>query len=210
MTLTRRSALTFALPALGAACAPRAPELPAPFGSGPPSYRHLTPLRLDVSAIDIVEPSTGSATLVVPPAPIEPVQAMLTMARDRLVAAGSSGRARFTIAAGTLTRQRQSDGGLFSSATERLFCSLRCRVEILGEEGAPPPGFAQAETNRAATMPSATPAERAANAERIVRQAMADLNVEFEYQIRRNLRRWLAASTGGTRPPVEAEDLPGN
>lgn len=210
MTLTRRSALTLALPALGAACGDRTPETPAPFGlgSGPPSYSHLTPIRLDVAGIDIAPTPVGVATLVVPPAPIEPAQAMQTMARDRLFAGGTSGRARFAILTATLTRQRQSDGGLFSSPTERLNVLMRCRVEILGGEGEPPQGFAQAETNRSSVMPAASMAERTASAERIVRQAMADLNIELEYQIRRNLRRWLVTGPAATRPAVDAEELP--
>lgn len=207
MILTRRTALTLGLPALGVACGDRTPAEPAPISSGPPSYSHLTPIRLDVAAIDIATPSVGPATFVVPPAPIVPAQAMLTMARDRLAAAGGSGRARFAILAATLTRQRVSDGGLFSSASERLICTLRCRVEILGAEGEPPLGFAQAEVSRNAVSPSGSAAERSAAADRIVRNAMADLNVEFEYHIRRNLRRWLVANPV-RGAAVQSEDLP--
>ncbi len=207
MFLNRRSALTLALPVLGAACGDRVPAEPTPISSGPPSYGHLTPIRLDVSAIDIANPSVGPATFVVPPAPIVPAQAMLTMARDRLVAAGGSGRARFTILAASLTRQRVSDGGLFSSPTESLTCTMRCRVEILGAEGEPPLGFAQAEASRNSVSPSGSAAERSAAADRIVRNAMADLNIEFEYHIRHNLRRWLVATPAGGSA-VQAEDLP--
>lgn len=207
MNLPRRSALTLALPALAAACGDRTPAEPIPISSGPPSYSHLPPIRLEVAAIDIVEPSVGPATIVVPPAPIVPAQAMLTMARDRLVAAGGPGRARFTILAATLTRQRQSTGGVFSSATERLSCTMRCRVEILGAEGEPPLGFAQAEVSRHAELPSGTAAERSAAADRVVRNAMADLNVEFQYHIQRSLRRWLATGPASASA-VQAEDLP--
>jgi len=210
MFLTRRTALTLALPALGIGCGGTPPDTtPPPFGSGPPAYGHLTPIRLDVASIEIVDPQAGPATIVIPPAPIVPAQAMLTMARDRLVAAGGSGRARFTITAASLTRQRESEGGLFSSATERLSCVMRCRVEVLGEEGEPPLGFAQAETSRRVVSPAGNQAERSAAADRIVRQAMADLNIELEFQIRRNMRRFLAAGpAAGAAPAVQTESLP--
>lgn len=211
MTLTRRSALTLVLPAFAAACGRDAARetTPAPFGSGPPSYRHLTPLRLDVAAIDVMEPDPGPATLVVPPAPIEPAQAMLTMARDRLVAAGTAGRARFSVTTATLTRTREGTGGMFSAPTERINVLLDCRVEILGGEGGSEPlGYAQAATRRMAVVPAGNAAERASAADRIMRQAMADLNIELEFQVRRNLRRWLGAGPGAAAPAaVETEEL---
>lgn len=206
MNPTRRTALTLALPALAAACARR--DEPAPLPQGPPSYGHLTPLRLDVGALDIVEASPGAATLVVPPAPVDPGGALGIMARDRLVAVGGPGRARFSILAASLTRQPESGGGVFSAPTERLFCTLRVRLEILGEE-AEPRGFAEAEVRRSATRPAGNPTERAASADQIVRQAMADMNVEFEYQVRQRLRRFLASGSGAaTAPMPEREDLP--
>lgn len=214
MILTRRTALTLALPAFAAACGGDRPRetTPPPFGSGPPSYGHLTPIRLDVAGIDFAPPDAGAATLVVQPAPIEPAQAMMTMARDRLVAAGTQGRARFAITTATLTRTREGAGGMFSAPTERISVVLDCRVEVLGGEGGQPLGFAQAATRRSAVGPAGNAAERSAAADRIMRQAMADLNIEFEYQVRRNLRRWLAVGApgapGGPAAPVESEDLP--
>jgi len=203
---SRRSVLL--LPAALAACARATREPPPPFGSGPPSYSHLTPIRLDVAGLDIAEPAPGPASIVVPPAPIEPAQAMETMARDRIIPAGTANRARFAILAASLTRQPESGGGVFSAPTERLQLVMRCRLDILGPEGEAL-GYAQAETQRISVALAGNAAERAAAADRIVRQAMADLNVEFEFQVRRNLRQFLAAGPGGaTPPPVSREDLP--
>lgn len=209
MILTRRTALTLALPAFAAACGRDRPRdtTPPPFGSGPPSYSHLTPLRLDVATIDIAAPDPGPATLVVQPAPIEPAQAMMVMARDRLVAAGTSGRARFVISTATLTRTQESAGGVFSTTSERISVALDCRVEIVGGEDGQPLGFAQAATQRSAVGPAANAAERSAAADRIMRQAMADLNIELEYQVRRNLRRWLAVGAPGGPAPVQSEEI---
>ena len=53
-------------------------------------------------------------------------------------------------------------------------------------------------------------AERAALAERVVKLAGQDLNVEFEFQVRRHLRTWLqmVAAPGEALPqPVERETL---
>ncbi len=208
MSLPRRSALALALPMLGLGCARGGDEGP-PLSSGPPSYRHLTALNLAVGAIEIVDPAPGAATLVIPPAPIEPAVALTTMARDRVVAAGGPGRARFAILGASLTRQPESGGGLFSGATERIACFLRCRLEILSPDGEAA-GHAEAEVRRTAVARAGSTAERVAAADRIVRQAMADMNVEFEFQVRRHLRGALAPGAGGAAAgqAPQREDLP--
>ena len=119
---------------------------------------------------------------------------------ERLSAAGGPGVARFRTQIATLTREPSAGGGVFAAATERLTCTLRCRLEIRGEDGSPA-GFAEAEVRRAAVRPAGSPAERARAAEEIVRAAGADLNVEFEYQLRRNLRAALAPRRARRRRP---------
>ena len=205
----RRSVLLLVPAALAACARGGGSTLPPPLRTGPPSYSHLPPIRLDVATLDIAEPAPGPATMVIPPAPVVPSQAMETMARDRIVAAGTANRARFSILTASLTRAPESSGGMFSPPTERLSCAMRCRLEILGPEGEQL-GFAEAQTSRGSVVPAGNSAERAAAADRIVHQAMADLNVEFEFQIRRNLRRFLVAGTGATPAAVDREDLPRN
>jgi hypothetical protein len=201
----RRSALGLVF--LGAACAGR--DATPPIAAGPPSYRHLTPLRLDVVALDIAPASPGPRIGAEAPSPISPAQAMLTMAEDRLSASGREGLARFMVQTALLTRRPASGGGLFSGATERLDCVLRCRLELRSTEGELR-GFAEAEVRRDLTQPAGSEAERSRNADAIIRQAMADLNVEFEFQVRRNLRAALM-DTERAAPapePVEQEALP--
>ncbi len=201
----RRSALGLVL--LGAACGGRGST--PPLASGAPSYRHLTPLRLDVAALDIAPAPPGPRVSADPPSPIIPAQAMLTMAEDRLSANGRDGLARFIVQTALLTRRPASGGGLFSSGTERLDCVLRCRLELRSTEGELR-GFAEAEVRRDLTQPAADDAASARNAESIVSLAMADLNVEFEFQVRRNLRTALL-DTERAAPapePVEQEALP--
>ncbi|MCA3416370.1 MAG: hypothetical protein INF84_17370 [Roseomonas sp.] len=197
-----------ALPLL-AACAneqPAGPFVPP----GPPSYRHLTPLRLKVSALEIKEPESGTALMVQQPAPFLPSDVMLRMARDRLSAAGGTGSARFVIQTARLTRETASAAGAFSPASETFRCIMRCQLEIISAEDGVL-ASAAAEVRREVTGPTRDDAERAALAERVVKLAGQDMNVEFEFQVRRHLRNWLqmVAAPGEALPqPVEREALP--
>jgi len=214
VALPRRGALGALL--LTAACAGRRPE-PPPAPARPPSYGHLTPLRLAVGRIEIVPATDPALTRAMPPAPLAPADVVRIMAEDRLSAAGGPGLARFRTLRATLAREAASGGGVFTRATERLTCILHCRLDILSEEGAPA-GFAEAEIRRTALRPAGSQAEKAAAAEEIVRQAGDDLNVEFEYQLRRNLRALLqpappggpgeAAAPAGAAPAPVLEPRP--
>ena len=205
--LTKRRAF-LALPFL-AACAneqPAGPFVPP----GPPSYGHLTPLRLKVGGLEMQEAGSGTAFLVEQPAPLLPADVMLRMAQERLSAAGGPGKARFLIQTASLTREGGASGGVFSPATETFRCVMRCQVEIISAEDAIL-ASATAEATRTVTAPVRDAGERAALAERAVKLAGQDLNVEFEYQLRRHLRNWLqlVAGAGETLPqPVERESLP--
>lgn len=158
-------------------------------------YAYLTPLRLNVADIEVVPGPPGPATRTDPPTPLIPAVEAARMGRDRLSAFGITGRARFVTEAATLVRA----GG-------RINILIRCRVEILADDRRV--AFAEAEVRRAATDGGA----RAAEAE--VVRAMEELNVEFELQVRRNLRDWLLTEAlPGAPPPdspeaIRREDLP--
>ena len=205
--LTKRRAF-LALPLL-AACAheqPAGPFVPP----GPPSYGHLTPLRLKVGTLEIQEGGSGTAFLVDQSAPLQPADVMLRMAQDRLSAAGGPGKARFLIQTASLTREGGASGGVFSPASETFRCVMRCQVEIISSEEAIL-ATTSAEATRVATGSVRDAGERGALADRAVKLAGQDLNVEFEYQLRRHLRAWLqlVAAPGETLPqPVEREALP--
>ena len=205
--LTKRRAF-LAVPLL-AACAneqPAGPFVPP----GPPSYGHLTPLRLKVGTLEIQEAGSGTAFLVDQSAPLQPADVMLRMARDRLSAAGGPGKARFLIQTASLTREGGASGGVFSPASETFRCVMRCQVEIISPEDATL-ATTSAEATRAVTGPVRDAGERAALAERAVKLAGQDMNVEFEFQVRRHLRNWLqlVAAPGESLPqPVEREALP--
>ena len=205
--LTKRRAF-LALPFL-AACAneqPAGPFVPP----GPPSYAHLTPLRLKVGTLEIQEAGSGTAFLVDQSAPLQPADVMLRMAQDRLSAAGGPGKARFLIQTASLTREGGASGGVFSPASETFRCVMRCQVEIISAEDATL-ATTSAEATRVVTGPVRDAGERAALAERAVKLAGQDMNVEFEFQLRRHLRAWLqlVAAPGESLPqPVEREALP--
>jgi hypothetical protein len=184
-------------------------------------YRHLTPLRLNIVEVEIADPAPG-AVRVAEGAPLRPEAEMRRMAEERLVPMGTEGTARFMVAAAQLTRERLPAqgglGGMFAGDPgERLQCRLLCRLEILSPEGRRM-GFVEAEARRTRTLPDGTsPSGRQRAAEEVVRQAMDELNVEFEYQIRRTLRAWLVE--GNAPPPrtpvnpeegegIQREDLP--
>ena len=188
------------LPLLAAACGGR--QDPVPIPPGPLGFRHLTPLPLNVANIQIAEAS--------PPAQPNDVGARLSpsaaeavriMARDRLLAVGTTGQANFAVTQAQVLQGQES-----------LTCLLACRLEILSQLGSRL-GFVEAQSRRAVNGPDAT---RPRAPEALLRQTMDDLNVEFEFQLRRNLRDWIATVApgpdGGMPAPgpadVGREDLP--
>jgi len=194
--MPRRRALLL-LPLL-AACAEEGSAPPAAaLPPGPIEYRHLTPLPLTVASIEMTPavpaPGPGDIGAGMRPPPIE---ALRTMARDRLVAAGTTGQASFTIGQAAMI---QGPG--------TLHCLLGCRLDIFDAEGQRR-GHVEAQARRSR---SGSQASRPEAAELLLRETMDDLNVEFEYQIRRALKTWLvqAGPAGGAVPDrVETEELP--
>jgi hypothetical protein len=202
--IRRRTAL-LALPAGLAACA-----TPVPMVEGPPiGYRHLTPLRLDVATLTIDEetPIAGPNDLgrTLQPSAAEAVR---TMGRDRLFAFGTENTARFVVVRAQVLREAGPPAaGLFATQGERLDCQLTCRLEIRNPTGLRL-GFAEATAARTRTVES-DPALRMAVAETLLRQAMFDLNTEFEFQLRRALRAYLVEGDRAAPPlPVQREELP--
>lgn len=194
---TRRALLL--LPFAAAACA--APE-PAHVPPGPVRFDHLTPLSLNVAAVEVAPggppPQAGDIGARLLPSPLEAVR---IMGRDRLLAVGTTGEARFVVSQAAMIQGRDS-----------LTCLVGCRLEILSAEGQRV-GFVEAQSRRAV---SGADAGRPRAAEALLRNAMDDLNVEFEFQLRRALKDWLVKGTPGpdgtlpAAPPggVTVEELP--
>ncbi len=186
MPITRRMAL--ALPVLLAACGDDGPvrrDFPAL------RYGHLTPLRLNVASVSVTEPPPPAPLDAQSPAPA--VQALQRMAQDRLSAGGSAGSAVFTIDEAAIGRV---PGGLEGT--------LAVHLDVLTSAGARA-GFAEARVSRRAVGGSRD--LRTALYE-ITRQMMDDMNVEFEFQVRRSLKEWLQEATTAPAPAaVERQEL---
>ena len=186
--LSRRASLL--LPILLAGCGGREKRDYAPL-----RYDYLTPLRLNVSTLQIEQrfvPS-GAAPDVSQLAPVPPVRALRTMAEDRLQALGSAGVAVFVIQDASLTRRRDTlsgslavELGIFSAPTTRA-------------------AYAQARVSRTFTGDLDDLPSRLYD---MTKAMMDQMNVEFEYQVRRSLGAWLM-SAATTQAPVRQEPLPG-
>ena len=192
--MRRRAACCFVvlMPVL-AACATDEVEPPAPVAASPLRYDYLTPLHLNVAAVDIapgfVPASGGPASLL----PVSPLQTLQQMARDRLRADGSTGRAVFVVDDASLT---PVPGGLSGS--------MAVHLDILTSEGNRA-GYAEARVSQVYSGPTGN---MRAVAEDLVKQMMDRMNVELEYQVKRTLRNWLQETE--TAPPpaaVQQQDL---
>ncbi|MFH5924223.1 hypothetical protein [Roseomonas xinghualingensis] len=180
--------LALGAPLLLLACGEREPP-PTPRLQG---YAWLTPLRLNVADLEVLEELVDGR--VDPPAPLMPAAEVARMGRDRIIPSGTTGRARFVVEAASLTR-----------SGDTLSVLLRARVEVLDQDRRV--AFAQAEARRGLSGVGGGNAARARAAEEIVARAMEDLNVEFELQVRRNLREWLLDTTPVA--PAAPLDAPG-
>jgi hypothetical protein len=185
--LARRSFL--ALPLAVAACGSDQPlrtSFPAL------SFDYLLKLRLNVSDIELAPPPPPGPLDDLDPAP--PAQALLQMARDRLVAGGSLGRGVFVI-----------DQAQISRIPDGLDGALAVHLDVQTSEGTRA-GFAEAKVSR--RLVGIGEDLRGALYD-ITQQMMQDMNVEFEYQVRRTLRDWLQEATTAPAPAsVQQEPLP--
>ncbi len=191
--IARRSVLL--LPLLAAACGS---DEDGSRSFAPPSYSYLTPIRLNVANIEVDDRSPpASGASVEGLSPLRPSDALKQMANDRLVAAGSAGRAVFVIDQASL---RRVNGGL-----EGL---MAVHLDVFAGPGGERAGFAEARVARRRTSTDTDENSRAVLYD-FTAQMMNDMNVEFEFQVKRSLRDWLQATAGSAPPPppVQAEDL---
>jgi hypothetical protein len=185
--LTRRRSLL--LPLLLAGCGGGEPER----GFPPLHYDYLTPLPLNVAAIQIEQrfvPS-GAAPDVTQYDPVPPVRALRTMAEDRLQALGSAGNAVFAIQNASLARRRDTVSGNLSVELG-IYPTADTRA-----------AFAQASVSGAFTGDLDDLPARLYD---LTKSMMDRMNVEFEYQVRRSLGAWLLTA-GAPQAPVEQQPL---
>ena len=195
----RRAALllpVLSLPWLAAACVSGAPA-PAVRTSFPPlRYDHLTPIRLNVADIAVEDRSVPAPDGLDAQSPVRPGDALRGMARDRLLPGGASGRAVFVIDEAAIVRVQ---GGLSGT--------MAVHLDVLAADGGRA-GFAEARVSRRRVGTERGESLRAVLYE-VTRQMMDDMNVEFEYQVRRALREWVQDTATAPAPaPVQQQELP--
>jgi hypothetical protein len=158
----------------------------------PLRYDYLAPLRLNVANVELGPPPQPGPLDASNPAP--PGPALLQMAQDRLAAGGSSGRAVFTIDQADISRIPNGIEG-----------ALAVHLDVLSPEGTRA-GFAEARVSRRAV---GIGSDLRGALYDMTRQMMDDMNVEFEFQVRRALKDWLQdVSTAPPPAPVEQQPLP--
>ena len=191
MTLSRRAALLAPLLLL-AACADDA----APASYPPPSYDFLNSLKLNVGRIEIDDSwaPRGAARRVEHLAPVPPREALRRMAEDRLLAGGTTGRAVFVIEDASIIR-----------GPRNYEASLAVRLDMADDAGN---RMGQAVARVVQVRPVRDDSERAVRDDlyAFVRDVMREMNVEFEYQVRRALRDSLQSTTPTVPEPGKVEE----
>ncbi len=183
-----------ALPLLLAACGG---DVPPPVQSFPAlNYSYLTPLHLNVVGLDVVDHSAPSGPDdVAARSPVTPQQALTEMAHDRLFPGGAAGQAEFVIDNAVIDR----------GPGETLDGSMSVHLDVTGPDGRKV-GYAEAHVSR--HHAPAGDEDRAAALYELTKQMTADMNVEFEYQVRQSLGAFLQ-SDNVVPAPVQAQPLSG-
>ena len=183
--LTRRVALL--LPMVLAACGGEEEQVFEPL-----RYNYLPPIQLNVASIAVeqrfvpsgVDPDVSNQD------PVPPIGALKAMANDRLQAFGTANKAVFGILDASLVRQNDEVTGLFAVS-----------LTILDDNGTQL-GFAEARVQSRHTG-------RIGDIRPVLydmtKAMMSDMNVEFEYQIRHNLKNYL---TEAAAPDTPVEQTP--
>ncbi len=182
--LTRRSALL--LPLVLAACAGEEERVYEPL-----RYNYLPPIQLKVASIAIeqrfvpsgIDPDVSSMD------PVPPIEALKAMANDRLQAFGTNNKAVFAILDGSLVRQ---DDGVTGSMAVSLTIFDDNGIQL---------GFAEARVQSHRTGVSGN--LRAVLYD-MTKAMMSDMNVEFEYQVRHNLKDYLTSPAAPDTPVEQA------
>jgi hypothetical protein len=185
------------LPALLGGCA----EQTQPIVFAPLSFAYLRKLRLNVANVAIdnewrPQPASGGQH-VEAQSPIQPVDALTQMARDRLVPAGTDGRATFVI-----------DDASLLQVTDNFEANFAIHLDLRSNDGTRT-GYTEARVSRTRTISDYSQAAIPGELYDLVKSAMGDMNVEFEYQVRKSLKDWLLSDepTAPTPPPVQQQEL---
>ena len=165
----------------------------------PLRYDYLTKIKLNVARIDIDDSwvPRGADRHVEFLAPTPPLDALRHMAEDRLVPGGTSGRALFAIDDASIIKAGDSYRAIFA-----------VHLDILNDDGERLRGI---EAHATGTHPITgdDPDAVRSDLNAVTRKAMDDMNVDFEFQIRKTLRRDLQTTSDTAPPPapVQTQEL---
>ena len=158
----------------------------------PLRYDFLTPLRLNVGAIVVGDAPPPNALDPQNPAP--PGPALRQMVQDRLAAGGIAGQAVVSVVEAFISAFRDGLDG-----------AMALRLELFGPDGTSLGTTEARVTRRLVGIPSGGLPGSLYDMTRLM---LADMNVEFEFQLRRSLRPFLQeVSTAPPPPPVEQVPL---
>lgn len=194
--LPRRLALL--LPLVLAACGGDDEETPSPDAGAdypPLRYGYLPPIRLNVQRVDMVhgfDLPTGEDEMI-GLSPVNPIDTLYAMARDRLQPVAQSGVARFRILTASITRHHDALNGV-----------LAIRIDVRDGDNT---GYVEARVT--AHHAGAITSERAAVYD-LLKSMMSQMNVEMEYQLRNKLKAWVvnAAAPAPVQTPQPAPAPP--
>ncbi len=173
------------LPLLLTACG--GGEAPPAIQGPPLDFSYLRVLDLNVATIRIEDryvPS-GAPPDVTQQDPISPIAALHLMAQQRLRAGGTAGQAVFVVNNASMMQTGETITGAFS-VTLNIYTSAGVRA-----------AFAQATVTR---QIAGFGGDLQGALATLTRQLMQQMNVEFEYRVRRSLGEWLLP--GGAAQPV--------
>jgi hypothetical protein len=153
----------------------------------PLRYDYLPPVQLNVASVEIQQQfiPSGLPPDVTASDPVQPIDALKAMANDRLQSLGTSNKAMFAILNASLTREEDVIRG-----------TLSVSLTIFDDDNTQQ-GYAVATVDRSHSG-DIDKLGKALYA--FTKALMNDMNVEFEYQVRRNLKNWLASSAAPDTP----------
>lgn len=158
----------------------------------PIEFTEMAPLPVNVARIEVIERFKPplSAPHIEHLVPVPPSHALRNWARDRMVARGRGGVARFIIVDASVIQEplKTTEGlkGLITTdQAARYSVTLKARVEM---ENATGQGFAEAAATRSRTVPEDTSlAEREKILHAMIGATSKDLDKELERNIRAHL-----------------------
>ena len=185
--------LVVALPLLSLAACGTTPPTPT---FAPLDYSYLPPIMLKVSQVDVenhyVPTPSQVRTAAMDPAP--PAETLLAMLKQRLQPSGQPGT-------GTVTVQT----AYVDDVNGTLMGQMTVDVNLASADGRST-GFTEAGVSATVTAPdSNNPSDMQAVLYGLTKRLMAQMNVQLQYQIQKNMPSWISwTNNGATLAPSAA------